>query len=173
MDLATKNSANDTFTIKDMLKQEIHLEVIQAMMQEVNDHESRNHWSFMRHSSLPLGAKTIMSIWFFKRKCFTESQIMKHKARLCAHGGMQKWGIDYWETYFPVVNWISVCFLFALTMIHDLKLRSIDFVLAFPQAELHEDVYMELLFGFDQDGDRSCVMKLNKSIYGLKEASSD
>ena len=58
-------------------------------------------------------------------------------------------------------------------MIHDLESRSIDFVLAFPQAELHEYVYMELPFGFDHDGDRSYVMKLNKSIYGLKQASSN
>ena len=58
-------------------------------------------------------------------------------------------------------------------MIHDLESRSIDFVLAFPQAYLHEDIYMELPFGFDHDGDRSYVMKLNKSIYGLKQASSN
>ena len=127
----------------------------------------------MRRSALPLGTKTIMSIWSFKRKRFPDGRIMKHKARLCAHGGMQKWGIDYWETYSPVVNWISVRLLFALTMIHDLESRSIDFVLAFPQAELYEDVYMELPFGFDQDGDRSYVMKLNKSIYGLKQANSN
>ena len=33
---------------------------------------------------------------------------MKHKARLFSHGGMQQWGVNYWETYSPVVNWISV-----------------------------------------------------------------
>ena len=85
--------------------------------------------------------------------------------------GMKKWGIDYWETYSPVVNWILVCLLFALTVIHDLESQSINFVLAFPQAELKEDVYMEIPFDFDQDGDRSYVMKQKKSIYGLKQAS--
>ena len=62
MALATKQSSNDTFTIKKMLKQGDHLEFIQAMMEEVDAHESRNHWSLMRRSSLSLGTKTIMSI---------------------------------------------------------------------------------------------------------------
>jgi len=66
MALATKNSSNDTFTVKEMLKQGDHLEFIQAMIEEVDAHESRNHWSLMRRSSLPLGTKTIMSIWSFK-----------------------------------------------------------------------------------------------------------
>ena len=57
-------------------------------------------------------------------------------------------------------------------MIHDLESRSIDFVLALPEAELHEDVYKELPFSFNHYGDRRYVMKLNKSIYGLKQAKS-
>ena len=39
-------------------------------------------------------------------------------------------------------------------MIHDLEFRSIGFVLAFPQAELKEYIYMELPIGFDQEGHR-------------------
>ena len=70
---------------------------------------------------------------------------------------MQRWGIDYWETYSPVVNWISVRLLFALTQILNLESRSIDFVLAFPQAELKEDIYMESPYGFDFNGKRTHV----------------
>ena len=57
------------------------------MMEEVDAHESRNHWSLMRRSSLPLGTKTIMSIWSCKIKRFPDGRIMKYKARLCDHGG--------------------------------------------------------------------------------------
>eukprot|EP00957_Ditylum_brightwellii_P096481 7348673-Ditylum_brightwellii.AAC.1 len=52
--------------------------------------------------------KNIVSIWSFKTKRFPSGQLMKHKACLCVHGGMQKWGVDFWETYSPVVNWITV-----------------------------------------------------------------
>ena len=122
----------------------------------------------MLRSNLPSGVKIILSIWSFKRKRIPDGRILKYKARLCAHGGMQRWGIDYWETYSPVVNWISVRLLFSLTQILNLESRSIDFVLAFPQAELTEDIYMEAPFGFDFDGQRTYVLKLNKSLYGLK-----
>ena len=57
---------------------------------------------------------------------------------------MQQWGIHYWETYAPVVNWINVRVLLAIAIIYELPNISIDFVLAFPQADLDVDVYMEL-----------------------------
>ena len=51
---------------------------------------------------------TILDIWSFKHKIFPDGKLLKHEARLCAHGGMNKWGINYWDNYAPVVNWISV-----------------------------------------------------------------
>ena len=59
----------------------------------------------------------------------------------------------------------------AISIIHDLETRSIDFVLAFPQADLDVDIYMELPYGFDLEGRRNFILKLNKNLYGLKNAS--
>ncbi len=59
---------------------------------------------------LPLGAKSIMAIWLFKRKQFPDRMLNKHKAQLCAHGGQQTWGQDYWDTHAPVITWASVDF---------------------------------------------------------------
>ena len=98
---------------------------------------------------MPVDAKTIMAIWSFKRKCFSDGTLNKHKARLCAHGAMQTWGQNYWETYAPVVDWASVRLILAIAKIHGLSSKSIDFVLAFPQADLEIPVYMELPIGFD------------------------
>ena len=56
----------------------------------------------------------------------------------------------------------------------ELKSQSIDFVLAFPQAELEEELYMELPVGFEALGaDCSQVLKLKKNLYGLKQASAN
>ena len=49
---------------------------------------------------------------------FPDGSINKYKARLCAHGGMQQRGVDYWETYAPVVNWLSVRLLLILSVVH-------------------------------------------------------
>ena len=84
------------------------------MMVEVNSHEDREHLTLTKRKEVPMEhyvngrLSTILSIWSFKRNRFPDGRILKHKARLCAHGGMQKWGINYWDTYAPVVNWISV-----------------------------------------------------------------
>ena len=98
----------------------------------------------------------------------------KHKARICAHGGMQTWGVNYWETYAPVVNWASVRLLLVIAKIHNLPSKSIDFVLAFTQTELEVPVYMDIPMGFVPEHDiqrRKYVLKLNRSLYGLKQGS--
>ena len=87
-----------------MMRQEDKGEFIKAMMIELGDHESRNHWTVINRSDMPRDVKTIFAIWSFKRKRFPDGRIMKHKARLYTHGGMQQWGVDYWEIYSPVVN---------------------------------------------------------------------
>ena len=60
---------------------------------------------------------------------------------------MQQWGVNYWETYAPLVNWISMRFLLILSELAGLESRIIDFVLAFPQADLDVPVYMEFPIG--------------------------
>jgi len=90
---------------------------------------------------------------------------------------MQQWGVNYWETYAPVVNWISVRFLLILSEIAGLDSRAIDFVLAFPQAELDVPVYMELPIGMEipgSEGNRKMyLLSLKSSLYGLKQASAN
>ena len=128
---------------------------------------------------MPVGAKTILSIWSFKRKRIPDGTISKYKARLCAHGGMQSWGVDYREMYAPVVNWMSVRFILTVAKIHELDTKVIDFVLAFPQAKLDVDVFMEIPAGMVLSGHPGSfyrgkyVLKLNKSLYGLKQASAN
>ena len=133
---------NDVYTLSQMLKLKDIKDFVVAMVKEIDDHESRGHWELVEHTKIPKGAKTILSVWAFKRKRLPDGTILKHKARLNAHGGMQRWGIDYYETYAPVVNWISVRILLALSIIHKLESKSIDFVLAFPQADLERERYL-------------------------------
>jgi hypothetical protein len=122
---------------------------------------------------MPSDTKTIMSIWSFKRKHYPDGTLNKHKACICVHGGMQTWEQKYWETYAPVVNWASICLILAITKIHGLSSKSIDFLIAFPQADLEIPVFMKLPIGFDipnNEEHRFYVLKLNKSLYGLKQA---
>jgi len=116
------------------------IEFIEAMGKEVNNHETRDHWEIVHCSTIPAGVKTIQAIWSFKRKRYPDGILNNHKAHHCAHGGMQQWGVSYWETYSPVVNMLTVRLLLALCHIHGLHSKSIDFALVFPQADLDVDI---------------------------------
>ena len=174
---STDISSNECFTFKQAMKQDDRLSFVTAMEKEINDHEERNHWHVVHRDTLPAKAKPIMAIWSFKRKRAPDGSLLKHKARMCAHGGMQQWGDSYWETYSPVVNMLTVRLILAIAKIHNLDSKAIDFVLAFPQADLEEDIWMDLPIGFqvdgqtEQDSDRYYLLKLKANLYGLKQAS--
>ena len=170
---ASTLSDNESYTMKEMLLQPDVKDFVVAMTDEIKAHEDNEHWEVVHRSKVG-SHKTILAIWSFKRKRFPDGTLNKHKARLCAHGGMQQWGVNYWETYAPVVNWISVRTLMALAIMNDLPTTAIDFVLAFPQASLKpgEQIFMELPFGMSLPDKpaKLYVLKLKKNLYGLKQA---
>ncbi len=157
------------------MNQEDAGEFIEAMSMEVEAHESHNHWTMVPWNTLPPGAKTIRAVWSLKWKRFPDMRLNKHKACLCAHSSMQQWGENYWETFSHVVNMLSVQLLLAIAPIHGLDTKSINFVLAFPQVEIDVDIWMEIPEGMEPEGDIgnqwAYALKLNKSLYGLKQAS--
>ena len=87
-----------------MVKQKDAADFIHTMIKEADDNEKRNSWEVVHHWDKPPGVKNILAIWDFRRKHFTNGCINKHKARLFAHGGMQQYGVKYWETYSSIVN---------------------------------------------------------------------
>jgi hypothetical protein len=127
----------------------------------------KNHWTVVHCSTVPRTALLIQAIWSFKCKHRPDGTLVKHNASLCAHGGMQQWGTNYWETYSPVVNMVTVRLILLLTQIYKLDLKPIDFVLAFPQAELDVNIWMYPPTGFQVDTkyESKCyILKLNKSL---------
>jgi hypothetical protein len=141
--LLTETGSNEVFTYHQAQKQEDWNDFKIAMEKEILDHASHGHWDLVPRSTIPLGNKVIKAIWSFKQTRFLDGCLNKHKARLCAHGGMQRWGENYWETYSPIINMISVKLLLVIAKIHGLESKLIDFVRAFPQADLNEDIWMD------------------------------
>jgi hypothetical protein len=66
---------NETFSYNQALKQTDFCKFIKAMMVEVNDHESRGHWTLIKRCDLPPDTKTIMSIWSFKHKRYPDGKL--------------------------------------------------------------------------------------------------
>jgi len=93
--LLTDMSSNEVFIYHQAQKQDDWIQFIEAVEKEVEDHEGRGHWILVPRSTIPSGNKPIKAIWSFKRKRFPDGCLNKHKARLCAHGGMQRRGENY------------------------------------------------------------------------------
>ena len=129
---ATDISSNDRFNFWNAMKQDDKLAFVDAMEKEISNHEKGGHWSIVHRDTLSNNARPIKEIWSFKRKRKPDGELLKHKARLCAHGGMQKWGDSYWETYSPVVNMLYVRLILAIAKLQNIDSKAIDFVPAFP-----------------------------------------
>lgn len=136
-----------------------------AMDEEIKSHRLNNTWSLVK---LPNGRKPIKAKWVFKIKQNDVDEDIKCKARLVAKGCSQKYGIDYNETFSPVVRYNSIRFLMALAVKNGYKIHQMDVVTAFLQGDLNEEIYMEQPECYDDGTKRVC--KLHKSVYGLKQA---
>ena len=65
--------------------------------------------------------------------------VKKFKACFCARGNMQLEGIDFFETYAPVVHWTTICLMFILEVLLSLKSKQGDVLAAFLHADLGPD----------------------------------
>ena len=79
--------------------------------------------------------------------------------------------MDFFETYAPVVQWSTVRALLVMSIVLNLATQQIDFSNAFCQADIDEEVYVEMPKDFgDPRGRDMVLLRLNKSLYGTKQA---
>ena len=142
------------------------------MMKEIKDLNKAQVWELEERDKIGGDEKIIKAIWSFKHKRLPDGTYLKHKARLCAHGGMQIAGEHYWDTYSPVVQWMMLRFMMTISQVLGLNSRSIDFTLAYTQAPIDIEIYLELPAGFEVEGREKSkfVLRLKKNLYGLKQA---
>ena len=100
-------------------------------------------------------------------------EVIKYKARLVAKGFTQRYGIDYLETYAPVVKLTSLRIILALAAARDYEVDQTDIKSAYLLAKLDEEIYMDIPEGLDVEkniGTGWKVCKLLKGLYGLKQS---
>lgn len=108
--------------------------------------------------------------WVFRTKYKADGSIDRLKARLDAKGFHQRPGLDYTETFSPVIKTPTVRVILSLAISYGWPLRQLDISNAFLQGTLTEDVYMVQPPGFINKTQPTHVCKLRKAIYGLKQA---
>ncbi|KAM1286779.1 hypothetical protein ACFX2J_000788 [Malus domestica] len=138
------------------------------MQEEVDALHSQNTWSFV---PLPSGKNLVGCKWVYIIKKSADGTVARYKARLVAKGYSQEEGIDYGETFSHVVKPTTIRLVFALASQFKWQLRQLDVKNAFLHGFLQEEVYMEQPPGFQSLQHLStCVCKLQKSLYRLKQA---
>ncbi|KAG7552168.1 Integrase catalytic core [Arabidopsis thaliana x Arabidopsis arenosa] len=147
-------------------------EWLDAMEIEIEALESTNTWSVC---SLPDGKKPIGCKWVFKVKLNADGSLERFKARLVAKGYTQKEGEDYGDTFSPVAKMTTVKTLLSVAAAKEWSLHQLDISNAFLNGDLNEEIYISLPPGYSmkQGGilPQNAVLKLQKSLYGLKQAS--
>ena len=146
-----------------------------GMIKEIRQLLKQRTWSSIPRSEVPKapdGTKRpiLKGTWAFKLKRLPDGSPSKFKARYCVRGDLQREGIDYFETYAPVVQWSTVRLLLTLILSKNWTTKQVDYTNAFAQAELKEEVYIEPPRGFSRGDHRDMVLKLRNSLYGLKQA---
>ncbi|CAL8085814.1 unnamed protein product [Prunus armeniaca] len=138
-----------------------------AMSEEINALLKNNTWSLVPAPPhrMPVGCK-----WVFRIKRRSDGSLERYKARLVAKGFHQQPGVDYSETFSPVVKPATIRTVLSIAVSRRWPMCQLDVKNAFLHGFLHEDVYMSQPPGFSDPDRPHHVCKLHKALYGLKQA---
>lgn len=138
-----------------------------AMDEEYNALIKNNTWHLV---PAPIGKNIIDCKWVFKIKRKSDGTIDRYKARLVAKGFKQRYGIDYEDTFSPVVKISTIRLVLSLAVSKGWSIRQLDVKNAFLHGILEEEVYMKQPPGYVDKSSSYYVCKLDKALYGLKQA---
>lgn len=128
---------------------------------------------------LPKGRKAVGCKWVFDLKRDKAGNVQRYKARLVAKGYSQVEGVDFQETFSPVARFTTMRVILTMAADQDLEVHQLDIKTAFLNGYLEEEIYMEQPEGYVLEGESTrgqgkstrLVCKLQRSLYGLKQAS--
>lgn len=118
----------------------------------------------------PLGANIVSGKWIFRHKYNSDGSLARHKARWVVRGFTQQPGIDYDETFSPVVKPATIRVVLSLALSKSWPIHQLDVKNAFLHGNLNEEVYSQQPSGFIDARFPTHVCRLQKSLYGLKQA---
>ncbi|GJZ73978.1 retrotransposon protein, putative, ty1-copia subclass [Tanacetum coccineum] len=141
------------------------LNAMNVEMQSIKDNEV---WELV---DLPPNGKTVGHKWLFKKKTDMDGAVHTYKAHLVVKGFTQTLGIDYEDTFSPVVDIRAIRILIAIAVFYEYEIWQMDVKTASLNGYLNKEVYMEQPKGFVNQKFPNRVCKLKRSIYELKQAS--
>lgn len=138
-----------------------------AMQEEYDALMNQGTWILVPR---PAHVNVIGCQWIFKIKKHSDGTIARYKARLVANGNQQFAGLDFTETFSPVIKQPTLRLVLALAVSKNWSLRQLDVSNAFLHGVLDETVYMRQPPGYSHSAYPGYVCQLKKSLYGLRQA---
>ena len=155
-------------TYQQAMKSEDADKWMKALKDEMNSLDENSTWTLV---DLPAGRNVIGCRWVLKIKTDEQGKLSRYKARLVAKGYSQIEGLDYDETFAPVVKHTTIRAILTISNHYQMDVQQMDVKTAFLNGKLREDIFMEQPPGFEKEEEKHKVCKLHKSLYGLKQAS--
>jgi len=143
----------------------------EAIGKEVSSMESHGVFTFVERP--PGDVSMIESRWVMGRKHLANGQTEKWKVRQVGRGDEQKPG-DYNDITSPVIDSASGRLALGIAAKHDLEIAVHDIPTAFLGCPMQETLYMRLPDGEwpdDPSSQARPIVKLNKTLYGIKQAN--
>ncbi|KAM1277315.1 hypothetical protein ACFX13_030432 [Malus domestica] len=138
-----------------------------SMADEFNALQQAGTWSLVPYNPT---MNVLPNKWVFRIKRKSDGSIDRFKARLVANGFHQQPGLDYGETFSPVVTHSTIRLIIAMDVHFSWPIRQLDVQNAFLHGSISDEVYMKQPIGFVDPQYPTHVCKLRRSLYGLKQA---
>lgn len=139
-----------------------------AMALEMNALALNKTWTLV---PLPPNHQPVGCKWVYRIKRRADGSIERYKARLVAKGYHQIEGIDYFDTFSPVVRPTTIRTILSIAVSSHWPIRQLDVHNAFLNGDLTEQVFMTQPPGFVDPDHPDHVCLLSKALYGLKQSS--
>ena len=167
-----QETATEPKTYEEAVKSNKAKQWKEAMQAEVESLENNDTWTFVDRQK---DKNVLPGKWVYRVKYGADGQVDKYKTRYVAKGYAQVEGIDFFETYAPTCKPETFRTLLAVAAQKDLHLGQMDVKSAYLHSAIEEEIYLEQPQGFVKRGQNgeTLVCKLNKSIYGLKQAAKN
>jgi hypothetical protein len=118
----------------------------------------------------PRGSNVITDKWVFTHKLRVDGSFDRYKARWVLQGFTQRSGVNYDETFSPVVKPATVHTMFATTVSRNWPVQQLDVKNVFLHDTLSETIFCSQPTGFADPTHPDLICRLHKSLYGLKQA---
>ncbi|CAL2235003.1 unnamed protein product [Prunus armeniaca] len=139
---------------------------LQAMREEIEALHTQGTWDLVH---MPVDKNIVGSRWVYRVKKNSDGSVARHKARLVAQGFSQSPGLDFSETFSPVVRHTTVRLVLSIAAMNRWSLKQLDVKNVFLHGDLEEEVFMRQPQGFEDSTYPTHVCRLRKSLYGLKQ----